>query len=67
MHVGGDEVVLECWEEDETLMAWVHAHNTTLPDLFKTFEEQIFAVVRTLGEFLDENVLTFPLRLCVCE
>ena len=57
MHIGGDEVLLECWGEDADLVAWVSEHNTTLPELFEVFEEQIFTIVRNLGKYIYSNYL----------
>lgn len=56
MHIGGDEVQLKCWEEDPALVVWVSQHNTTMRDLFRDFEYQIFEIVRQLGEYMYAEI-----------
>jgi hypothetical protein len=50
LHVGGDEVDLECWRESNEIMQYSRNHSKSLPLIFKEFEQNVFDIVRRLGK-----------------
>ena len=45
LHVGGDEVNFECWEEDTVVHAWMRSHGLQRRDALQAFEDKIMAML----------------------
>ena len=50
LHIGGDEVSDQCWQEDESLMSWAKDKGLATRDITKYFEERVFSIVYSLGK-----------------
>jgi len=50
LHVGGDEVSENCWQEDAKLMEWAKETQLSSKDITKYFEERVFSMVYRLGK-----------------
>jgi len=51
VHLGGDEVQLDCWGNDTSIEAWMKLnHLDDVVDLFKIFEKRLLAVIEKLGK-----------------
>ena len=50
LHIGGDEVSEQCWQEDEKLMSWAKGKGFATRDITKYFEERVFSIVYSLGK-----------------
>ncbi|CAG2102435.1 unnamed protein product, partial [Medioppia subpectinata] len=65
MHLGGDEVALDCWQHNPNIQSFMKANNfTTIPQLFQYYIENLLNIVRSLDksyivwqEVLDEGVV----------
>lgn len=64
IHIGGDEVRLDCWKQDPAIQKWAKAHNAmTEKDLLNYFESILTDIVAACGktpiawqELLNEGV-----------
>eukprot|EP01123_Difflugia_compressa_P014899 TRINITY_DN8118_c0_g2_i1.p1 TRINITY_DN8118_c0_g2~~TRINITY_DN8118_c0_g2_i1.p1 ORF type:complete len:341 (-),score=66.56 TRINITY_DN8118_c0_g2_i1:83-961(-) len=46
MHVGGDEVVYECWNETQSILDYMKAHNiTSFTQLYEMFEARVHSLL----------------------
>jgi hexosaminidase len=45
LHVGGDEVNFECWEEDAGVHAWMRSHGYQRRDALQAFEDRVMAIL----------------------
>jgi hexosaminidase len=46
LHIGGDEVSPDCWNDNPKVKAWMAAHNmTTFEQLQSYFEKQLFSII----------------------
>ena len=50
IHIGGDEVDEQCWNEDKKLMNWTKELNMTVRDLTGYFEERVVDIVYKLNK-----------------
>lgn len=50
MHVGGDEIHFDCWDESETMIALRTERKSNWVQLLKNFEGEVFNIVRGLGK-----------------
>ncbi|EGG16373.1 beta-N-acetylhexosaminidase [Cavenderia fasciculata] len=48
-HVGGDEVVFGCWQEDPSIVQWMNNNNFNLVDVEQYFEDQLDTILGTLN------------------
>eukprot|EP01133_Synstelium_polycarpum_P012290 gene12290-14407_t len=49
-HTGGDEVILDCWNEDPSVVAWMNANGFTTVDAEQYFEDQVTSILAGLGK-----------------
>lgn len=49
LHIGGDEVVYGCWNNDTSILEYLAAHNLTTDQLLMEFVERADEMVRGLG------------------
>jgi hexosaminidase len=51
MHLGGDEVALDCWENDTSIQQWMQKNKIdNVVDLFKIFEQRLLTIAENLGK-----------------
>ena len=50
MHIGGDEVNMKCWEENQNLKTWSKVKNLTLLEYYQRFEAELIRYTETLSK-----------------
>ena len=45
IHLGGDEVVGACWEEDAEVKQYMDEHNITSSELWKEFHDKVYKII----------------------
>jgi len=50
LHLGGDEVVYQCWNESVKIRAYMKQHGMTLPQLYTMFERKVHAIAARHGK-----------------
>jgi N-acetyl-beta-hexosaminidase len=50
VHIGGDEVNVQCWKESSSLSAYAKERSWSVDDIFRDFEKQVIAIIRDLGK-----------------
>ncbi|GAM26655.1 hypothetical protein SAMD00019534_098300 [Acytostelium subglobosum LB1] len=48
-HTGGDEVILDCWSEDPSIVAWMTQNNYSLVEAEQYFETQMSNILASLN------------------
>jgi hexosaminidase len=64
IHVGGDEVPLECWKNDPAIQKWMIIHNVTDEiALFELFEEALLTIVETRQAIVWQEVFDLGINI----
>ncbi|KAI2514346.1 N-acetyl-beta-D-galactosaminidase [Fragilaria crotonensis] len=64
IHLGGDEVPLECWKNDPAIQHWMRIHNVTDEImLFGLFEEALLAIVETRQPIVWQEVFDLGVHI----
>jgi hexosaminidase len=50
IHIGGDEVNIPCWEENQNLRTWSRDKNQTLLESYQFFEAELIRYTETLNK-----------------
>jgi hexosaminidase len=50
LHIGGDEINEQCWEENSNLTSWANQIGISPREITKYFEEKVFGIVFNLGK-----------------
>lgn len=64
VHLGGDEVPLDCWKKDPSIQAWMATHNLTDEvELFELFEQKLLTIVETKQPIVWQEVFDLDIKI----
>lgn len=64
VHLGGDEVPLDCWEKDPAIKAWMETHNVTNAiDLYELFETKLLRIVEAKQPIVWQEVFDLGINI----